>query len=497
MLPKPNLPLRVTAVALTTCLALSACSSHSDVKNPSQSGSSSTAGVSNAALAKIPAAQAGATDITFNAAPEKVKAIFPRFAKARNLSTAVEVVKGRMLRDSWQQNASDVNVTSQIIASNDAALGVLVTNQTTIAGKKQTIPATIWYSTAAQQSYSSPALVKPDKWADLTAALQDAGKDQSLDGGKIAAAVKAKSAPYGSGPALGFSHNGDLLASFASGVVTDKAVTLVVPSDKTKGMLSNFGTQAQKASTNPGTFTGTTSQPVDESLKATDTSGRPPTAVGPDCRVLHCVAVTYDDGPSAMTPELLNTIKKFKLSITFFEMGNSIMAFPNTAQKVAAAGMEIGNHTVTHPNLPAKTPDRIRRELEHNSQLIKQFTGATPLLFRPPYGAHNDTVDKVAKDNGMAIIQWQIDSEDWKNRNPEMTYKNVMTALPYTAPIVLEHDIQKASIDAAPQIYKDLEAKDKTIVSVSELSLNTGGYQAGHAYCNGTVKPQSGYNCKG
>ncbi|MDV9081269.1 polysaccharide deacetylase family protein, partial [Bacillus sp. ICE1] len=92
---------------------------------------------------------------------------------------------------------------------------------------------------------------------------------------------------------------------------------------------------------------------------------------------MHCVAVTYDDGPSAMTPELLNTIKKFKLSITFFEMGNSIMAFPNTAQKVAAAGMEIGNHTVTHPNLPAKTPDRIRRELEHNSQLIKQFTGAT------------------------------------------------------------------------------------------------------------------------
>ncbi|MBO1736696.1 polysaccharide deacetylase family protein, partial [Barnesiella sp. GGCC_0306] len=46
-------------------------------------------------------------------------------------------------------------------------------------------------------------------------------------------------------------------------------------------------------------------------------------------------------------------------------------------------------------------------------------------------------------------------------------------------------------------IYKDLEAKGKTIVSVSELSLNTGGYQAGHAYCNGTVKPQSGYNCKG
>ena len=496
MLLKPNLPLRVTAVALTACLALSACSSHGDAKNPSQSGGSSTSGAPHATLAKISAAQAGATDITFNARPERVKATFPRFAKARNLSTAVEVIKGRMLRDSWQQNASDVNVTSQIIASSDAALGVLVTNTTTIGGKKQTIPATVWYSAAAKQSYSSPALINADQWANLTTALQDAGKNQSLDGGKIAAATKAKSAPYGNGPALGFDHNGDIVASFASGVVTDNPVTLVVPSDKAKGMLSTFGTQAQKASMAPGKFTGTTSQPADKSLK-TATTARPSTAVGPDCRVLHCVAVTYDDGPSAMTPQLLSTIKKFKLSITFFEMGNSITAFPNTAQKVAAAGMEIGNHTVTHPNLPVKTPNRIHHELEHNSQLIKDFTGATPLLFRPPYGAHNGIVDEIAKENGMVIMQWQIDSEDWKNRNPGMTYKNVMTALPYTAPIVLEHDIQKASIDAAPQIYKDLEAKGKTIVSVSEISLNTGGYQAGHAYCNGTVKPQNGYNCKG
>ena len=160
-----------------------------------------------------------------------------------------------MLRDSWQRNASNVNVTSQIIASNDAALGVLITNQTTINGKVQTIPATVWYSTAAQQSYSSPALVKPDEWATLTTALQDAGKDQSLDGEKNAAAAKAKSAPYGNGPALGFDRNGDLLASFASGVVTDKPVTLVVPSDKATGMLSDFGIQAQKASTNPGKFT--------------------------------------------------------------------------------------------------------------------------------------------------------------------------------------------------------------------------------------------------
>ncbi|MGK2309570.1 polysaccharide deacetylase family protein [Cutibacterium sp. V970] len=497
MLLKPNLPRRVAAVALTACLALGACSSNDGPKESDKSGGSSGPGAIDTTLTKVPVAQAGATNITFKATPEKVQATFPRFANARNLSMAVEVVKGRMLRDSWQQDASDVSVTSQVIASSDAVLGVLLTNTTTIGGKKQTIPATVWYSTAAKQSYSSPALVKVDQWASLATALQDAGKDQSFDGGKIATATKEKSAPYGKGPALGFDHAGDLLATFASGVLGEDPVTLVVPADKARGMLSTFGTQAQKASTSPGKFTGTTSQAVDAALKDNDTDARPSTAVGTDCRVLHCVAVTYDDGPSSMTPELLTTIKKFKVSITFFQMGNSIEAFPKIAQKVAAAGMEIGNHTVTHPNLTVKTPDRIRRELEHNSQLIKEFTGATPLLFRPPYGAHNDTVDEIAKENGMAIMQWQIDSEDWKNRNPDETHRLVMTALPYHAPLILEHDIQKASIDAAPRIYKDLEAKGKTIVSASELSLNSGGYQAGHAYCNGTIIAQDGYNCKG
>lgn len=498
MLPKHNLSCRVAVVALSACLALSSCaSSKASSDGDSDTTTHSSAASVAAAMTNVPVKQAGATDIKFAAAPEKVSATFPRFAQARNLSMAVEVVKGRMLRGSWQSGASNTAVTSQVIASSDAVVGVLLTNTTTVGGKTYTIPATVWYSTAGQQSYSSPALVKSSEWGSLVKALQDAGKDASLDPTRIDKALRAQSAPYGEGPALGFDHDGNLLASFRSGAVTDSAVTLSVPSDKVGSMLSTFGTQAQKASTNPSAFTGRSGQAADPELTAKRSGDRPSTAIGPDCRVLHCVAVTYDDGPSAMTPQLLETIKKFKVSITFFQMGNSIQTFPDTARKVAAAGMEIGNHTVSHPNLPVKTPQRITWELERNSQIIKGYTGATPLLFRPPYGAHNSTVDQVAQRNGMSIMQWQIDSEDWKNRNPDTTYTNVMTALPYHAPIILEHDIQKASIDAAARIYTDLEAKGKTLVSVSELSLNSGGYKAGHAYCNGTIIAQDGYDCKG
>ena len=57
--------------------------------------------------------------------------------------------------------------------------------------------------------------------------------------------------------------------------------------------------------------------------------------------------------------------------------------------------------------------------------------------------------------------------------------------------------MQAASIDAAPSIYANLKAAGVTMVTVSELSLNSGGYQPGHAYCRGRSMPQQGFNCKG
>ena len=80
MLLKPSLTRRVAAVALTACLTLSACSSNDGPKDSAQSGGSPRSGSVAATLTKLPAARAGATDITFKAAPENVRATYPGFA---------------------------------------------------------------------------------------------------------------------------------------------------------------------------------------------------------------------------------------------------------------------------------------------------------------------------------------------------------------------------------------------------------------------------------
>lgn len=346
----------------------------------------------------------------------------------------------------------------------------------------------IWYLIVVQQLYFFFVFVKFDKWVDLMIVLQDVGKDQFFDGGKIVVVVKVKLVLYGSGFVFGFSYNGDFLVSFVLGVVIDKVVIFVVFSDKMKGMFSNFGIQVQKVLINFGMFIGIIFQFVDEFFKVMDMSGCLLIVVGLDCWVLYCVVVIYDDGFSVMILEFFNIIKKFKLLIIFFEMGNSIMVFLNMVQKVVVVGMEIGNYIVIYLNFLVKILDCICCELEYNLQFIKQFIGVILLLFCLFYGVYNDIVDKVVKDNGMVIIQWQIDSEDWKNCNFEMMYKNVMIVLLYIVFIVFEYDIQKVLIDVVLQIYKDFEVKGKIIVSVSELFFNIGGYQVGYVYCNGMVK---------
>ena len=64
------------------------------------------------------------------------------------------------------------------------------------------------------------------------------------------------------------------------------------------------------------------------------------------------VALTFDDGPSEGTAELLDYLQEEEVPATFFMCGINVRRLPQVAGKVAAAGHQIGNHTYSHPNLP-------------------------------------------------------------------------------------------------------------------------------------------------
>jgi peptidoglycan-N-acetylglucosamine deacetylase len=98
--------------------------------------------------------------------------------------------------------------------------------------------------------------------------------------------------------------------------------------------------------------------------------------------------MTFDDGPSVgNTARLLDILKQRNIKVTFFMIGPNVVAHPEIARRVLAEGHEIGNHSWTHPQLSKLSDQRVTEEISKTQEAIKNATGFTPTILRPPYGA--------------------------------------------------------------------------------------------------------------
>lgn len=127
------------------------------------------------------------------------------------------------------------------------------------------------------------------------------------------------------------------------------------------------------------------------------------------------IALTYDDGPNdAATMQLLEVLAKHEARATFFMIGRFVRQQPEIARAVLAAGHIVGNHTMTHPWLAFESARRIREELEGCNAALEDVLGAPVRFFRPPHGARRPVVLRMAREMGLAVVQWNVMGHDWK-----------------------------------------------------------------------------------
>jgi len=126
------------------------------------------------------------------------------------------------------------------------------------------------------------------------------------------------------------------------------------------------------------------------------------------------IALTFDDGPSESTPELLDTLARYGAPATFFQCGANVRRLPGIAREVASAGHEIGNHTDTHARLYWRSSSFIYRELAAAEEVIEQVTGARPRLFRAPYGARWFGLRDAQRRLSLMGVMWTTLALDWK-----------------------------------------------------------------------------------
>lgn len=133
---------------------------------------------------------------------------------------------------------------------------------------------------------------------------------------------------------------------------------------------------------------------------------------GPSTR--KAIALTFDDGPSESTIDLLRLLERYGVFATFFQCGHHVRRLPRAAVRVAAEGHEVGNHTDSHPSFVFRSPSFIYDQLERAQTLIADTTGVTPTLCRAPYGLRWFGLAEAQKRLDLMGVMWTTIARDWK-----------------------------------------------------------------------------------
>ncbi|MGN0315865.1 MAG: polysaccharide deacetylase family protein [Fusicatenibacter sp.] len=203
----------------------------------------------------------------------------------------------------------------------------------------------------------------------------------------------------------------------------------------------------------------------------------------PDRDASMMIAMTFDDGPSSYTSELLDVLEETGAKATFFMQGCNIEQYGvDNIPRMASLGCDIGNHSYDHPNMLEISQESVNAQFTKTDQLIAQYNNGQPAsVIRFPYGNYNDELLQIA---ARPCFMWDVDTLDWKTRDVQ---SNISAVLDHVEPgdIVLMHDIYQATVESCKTIIPELISRGYELVTVRTLAAANGiELQNGTSYYN-------------
>ena len=200
-------------------------------------------------------------------------------------------------------------------------------------------------------------------------------------------------------------------------------------------------------------------------------------------------ALTFDDGPSEFTQQLLSMLDEHHVPATFFVLGTQVdqPQFQQVFRDTYARGHQIAVHTYDHPHLNALSPKQIKDQLSRTDQAIRNVIGVSPQYMRPPFGECLEQCQQIVQGMGYTIVEWNLDSNDWRYAQSPRLQSKVTTNFiqeldkvagntssshipPTSTFISLQHDIQGFSVSQTPAIIRDIKRRGYSFVTVAECA---------------------------
>lgn len=199
------------------------------------------------------------------------------------------------------------------------------------------------------------------------------------------------------------------------------------------------------------------------------------------------VAISFDAAWGAdKTEKIMEILKEYDSSATFFLVGFWVENYPEITQKIAENGFEIGTHSNTHPDMVKLDGEKMKLELTESIKTIEQTTNAKVELFRAPYGSYNNTLLETCESLNLKTIQWDVDSLDWKGISAGDITTRILNKV-YNGSIILCHNNSDHILEALPLVLDRLQKRGYSIKCVGDViykenyTINSQGTQIKNA----------------
>lgn len=203
-----------------------------------------------------------------------------------------------------------------------------------------------------------------------------------------------------------------------------------------------------------------------------------------NCATTACVAITFDDGPSALTPQVLDIFASARVPANFFVVGKRVAERSSVARHTWISGHEIGNHTYDHVRLTELTRAQQQDQMTRTDTTLRGLGIPTTTTMRPPFLAFNTDTRNI----GKAVVMTDVNPKDWDGPSASQIRTFIRTNV-RSGSIVILHDTVPNTVTALPGVLSDLQSAGYTVVTVRELIPNL---RAGDLVYNRTTRYSNG-----
>ncbi|HLJ84359.1 MAG TPA: polysaccharide deacetylase family protein [Candidatus Eremiobacteraceae bacterium] len=179
--------------------------------------------------------------------------------------------------------------------------------------------------------------------------------------------------------------------------------------------------------------------------------------------------LTFDDGPYPVTtPVLIDRLSELRVPAEFFFIGRDAREQPAIASQAIAAGVGVGNHSLTHPEMSTLPYSNQAEEIADGAAAILAVTGVRTTYFRPPHGNYNADTIAAARAAGETVVLWDVDPGDWRTVTPDQIV-DAVTAQAKAPAVIILHNGKDATVEALGRIVASYRQAGFTFVSLDEL----------------------------